>query len=180
MRTAPATWRRPPLPIWRPGNSPSAWRTATWPNGSRQRCRRPCHAGSLPGTWPRYRKEPFGRGRPLPPCCGFRPCRAMNFLGRCHEASIGTRSDKWLARAWYCRSAKGGDFRGAYNYAARIAAEGCIAGALHWFGHALLNAPAPERDHMVTALLSHKIGAVRALAAHANQSEGCAAGMKSA
>ena len=105
---------------------------------------------------------------------------AMNFLGRCHEAGIGTRSDKLLARAWYRRSAKGGDFRGAYNYATMIAAEGCIAGALHWFGHALLNAPAPDRDHMVTALLSHKIGAVRALAAHADQSEGCADATKSA
>lgn len=105
---------------------------------------------------------------------------AMNFLGQCHEAGIGTRSDKLLARAWYRRSARGGDFRGAYNYATMIGAEGCIAGALHWFGRALLNAPAPDRDHMVTALLSHKIGAVRALAAHASQSEGCTAGMKSA
>ena len=105
---------------------------------------------------------------------------AMNFLGGCHEAGIGTRSDKLLARAWYRRSAKGGDFRGAYNYATMIGAEGCIAGALHWFGRALLNAPAPDRDLMVTALLSLKIGAVRALAAHANQSAGCTSAMKSA
>lgn len=92
---------------------------------------------------------------------------AMNFLGRCHEAGIGVRSDRLLARAWYRRSAKGGDFRGAYNYATMIMAEGCIAGALHWFGRALLSAPAADRDHMVTTLLSHRIGAVRALAAHA-------------
>lgn len=93
---------------------------------------------------------------------------AMNFLGRCHEAGIGVTANQLLARAWYRRSAKGGDFRGAYNYATMIAAEGCIAGALHWFGRALLNAPEPDRGDMVTALLSHEISAVRALAAHAS------------
>ena len=92
---------------------------------------------------------------------------AMNFLGHCHEAGIGMKSDRLLARAWYRRSARGGNFRGAYNYATMIAGEGCIAGALHWFGRALLSAPVPDRDAMVTALLSHRVGAVRALAAHA-------------
>jgi len=91
---------------------------------------------------------------------------AMNLLGRCHEAGVGMRPDKLLARAWYRRSARSGDFGGAYNYATMIAGEGCIAGALHWFGRALLNAPPQIRDGMVTALLSHRIGAVRALAAH--------------
>lgn len=92
---------------------------------------------------------------------------AMNFLGRCHQAGIGMAPDRLLARAWYRRSARSGDFRGAYNYAIMIAAEGCIAGALHWFGRALLNAPASDRDDMVTTLLSHEVRAVRALAAHA-------------
>lgn len=93
---------------------------------------------------------------------------AMNLLGHSHEVGVGVRSDKLLARAWYRRSAKSGDFRGAYNYAAMIAAEGCIAGALHWFGRALLSAPLRDRDDMVTALLSHRRGAERALAAHAS------------
>lgn len=96
------------------------------------------------------------------------------------EAGIGVRSDKLLARAWYRRSAKGDDFRGAYNYATMVAAEGCIAGALHWFGHALFTAPAADRDDMVTALLSHRVGAVQALAALASRCAGCAAAMKSA
>lgn len=94
---------------------------------------------------------------------------AMNFLGRCHETGIGVAPDRLLARAWYRRSARAGDFRGAYNYATLIADEGCIAGALHWFGHALLGAPEPERGDMVTALSSHKINAVRAMAAHAHE-----------
>ncbi|MEO7054325.1 MAG: tetratricopeptide repeat protein [Rhizomicrobium sp.] len=92
---------------------------------------------------------------------------AMNFLGCCHQAGIGMTPDRLLARAWYRRSAMGGNFRGAYNYATMIAAEGCIAGALHWFGRALLDAPAPDRNDMVTALLSHENRAVRALVAHA-------------
>ncbi len=45
-----------------------------------------------------------------------------------------------------------------------IAAEGCIAGALSWFGRALRNIPESDRGKMVTTLLSHKTGAVRALA----------------
>ena len=75
--------------------------------------------------------------------------------------------NRLLARAWYRRSAKAGDFHGAYNYATMIAAEGCIAGALHWFGRALLGAPEPDSGDMVTALSSHKISALRALAARA-------------
>jgi TPR repeat protein len=90
---------------------------------------------------------------------------AMNFLGRCFETGSGTARDRPLARAWYRRAAKAGSFQGAYNYATMIAAEGCIAGALHWFERALFDAPNSDRDHMVTVLLSHQTGAVRALAA---------------
>jgi TPR repeat protein len=97
-----------------------------------------------------------------------------------NEAGIGVRSDKLLARAWYRGSAKGGDFRGTYNCATVIVVEGCIARALHWFGRALFTVPAADRDDMVTALLSHRVGTVQALAAHASQSAGCAAAMKSA
>jgi hypothetical protein len=45
-----------------------------------------------------------------------------------------------------------------------ISTKGCIAGALHRFGPALLHAPAPDRDHMVTTLSSHRTAAVRAAA----------------
>lgn len=90
---------------------------------------------------------------------------AMNFLGRCLETGFGMARDRLLARAWYRRAAKAGSFQGAYNYAAVIAKEGCIAGALHWFERALLGASDRDRDHMVTVLLSHQAGAVRVLAA---------------
>jgi uncharacterized protein len=89
---------------------------------------------------------------------------AMNFLGRCHEKGLGAARDLALARSWYRRSARSGDFNGAYNYAMLIAAEGCIAGALHWFEHALSMAPQAARKEMVTALLSHGTPALRILA----------------
>jgi TPR repeat protein len=92
---------------------------------------------------------------------------AMNFLGRCHETGFGAARDRLLARAWYRRAAKGGYFQGAYNYATLIAADGCIAGALHWFERALSDAPPQERADMVTALSSHTIHAIRQLAARA-------------
>jgi TPR repeat protein len=88
---------------------------------------------------------------------------AMNSLGLCHQTGIGAARDRLLARAWYRRAAKAGNFRGAYNYAIMLAAEGCIAGALHWFGRALRDAPQPDREKMVTALSSHAIRIVRML-----------------
>ena len=89
--------------------------------------------------------------------------RAMNLLGRCYEQGWGVPRDLGLARAWYRRSAEGGYFRGAFNYADMIAAEGCIARALHWFERALASAPEPTRRNMITALSSHREPVLRAL-----------------
>ena len=91
--------------------------------------------------------------------------RAMNLLGRCYEQGWGIARHMGLARDWYRRSAEGGYFRGAYNYAGMIAADGCIAGALHWFECALADAPEPTRSVMLAALASRKESALRALAA---------------
>ena len=91
--------------------------------------------------------------------------RAMNLLGRCYEQGWGVARHMGLARDWYRRSAEGGYFRGAYNYADMIAADGCIAGALHWFGRALADATEPTRSAMAAALSSRKESALRALAA---------------
>jgi uncharacterized protein len=90
--------------------------------------------------------------------------RAMNLLGRCYEEGWGVARDKQVARAWYRRSAEGGYFRGAYNYGDMIAAEGCIAGALHWFERALADAPEPTRCNMIAALSSRHEPALHALA----------------
>jgi hypothetical protein len=78
--------------------------------------------------------------------------RAMSLVGRCHEEGWATPKNLKVARLWYRRSAKGGYFRGAYNYASLLAESGCIAGARIWFIRALATAPEPTRTNMVTAL----------------------------
>ena len=49
-----------------------------------------------------------------------------------------------------------------------LAAEGCLAGALHWFGHAVADAPAPARDAILLALRQHPRCAIRAFAMRAS------------
>ncbi|HXM00084.1 MAG TPA: tetratricopeptide repeat protein [Rhizomicrobium sp.] len=90
--------------------------------------------------------------------------RAMNLVARCHEEGWGTARDAALARVWYRKSADGGYFRGAYNYATMLAAEGCIAGAAHWFEKALAAAPDPSRTNMTAALMKSPHAPLRALA----------------
>ncbi len=55
-----------------------------------------------------------------------------------------------------------------------IAAEGCIAGALHWFERALAEAPEPTRSAMVTALSSRREPALKALGSAFGLNAGCA------
>jgi hypothetical protein len=90
--------------------------------------------------------------------------RAMNLVARCHEEGWGAARDATLARAWYRKSAEGGYFRGAYNYATLLTAEGCIAGAAHWFEKALAAAPDPSRAIMAAALMKSPHAPLRALA----------------
>jgi TPR repeat protein len=89
---------------------------------------------------------------------------AENLLGRCYENGWGVAQDRALARAYFRHAAEAGDFRGAFNHASYIAADGCIAGALHWYEQALENAPQRVRDYMVTALTHHPHCVVRTFA----------------
>jgi TPR repeat protein len=102
--------------------------------------------------------------------------RAMNLVGRCYEEGWGVTRDPDAARDWYRRSAFGGYFRGAYNYADKIAAEGCIHSALPWFKCALDAAPEPTRGAILKSLAARPHPAFRALAASytASRSSGCA------
>lgn len=92
---------------------------------------------------------------------------AQNLLGRCHENGWGTKPDREAARRCYRSAAEAGDYRGAHNHACVLAAEGCIAGALHWFERAVRGAPPPARDAIFLALRHHPRCAVRAFAAKA-------------
>ena len=89
--------------------------------------------------------------------------RAMNLVARCHEQGWGVARDPILARAWYRKSAESGYFRGAYNYATMLIAEGCLAGAAHWFEKALAATPEPTRSAMAEALSRSPHSLLRAL-----------------
>jgi TPR repeat protein len=90
--------------------------------------------------------------------------RAMNLVARCFEQGWGVARDTSAARNWYKQSAEAGYFRGAYNYATLLSAEGCAAGALRWFKTARDGAPEPTRGHIVAALHKHSDARIRALA----------------
>ncbi|HEV2650832.1 MAG TPA: hypothetical protein VGU69_06225, partial [Rhizomicrobium sp.] len=91
--------------------------------------------------------------------------RAMNLVARCYEEGWGVDRDEQAARDWYRRSAEGGYFRGAYNYATLLAADGDVSDAVSWFCCALGTAPAATRENIVTALTRHRLAPVRALIA---------------
>lgn len=78
--------------------------------------------------------------------------RAMNLLGRCLEEGWGAMKDLETAKAWYRRSAEAGYFRGCWNHASALAAEGCRAGAAFWFDRAVRTAPEPTRSTMLSRL----------------------------
>jgi len=88
----------------------------------------------------------------------------MNLMARCLEHGWGTAQNKPAARELYRRSAEGGYFRGAYNYATILAVEGDIEAARRWFSEALRSAPEPTRSHIRTALEDHPQPAFRDLA----------------
>ena len=89
---------------------------------------------------------------------------AQNLLGRCHDNGWGTRPDRDAAKRCYKAAADGGDYRGAHNHGCVLAAEGCVAGALHWFETAVKDAPPPARDAILITLRHHPRCAVRAFA----------------
>lgn len=89
---------------------------------------------------------------------------ARNLLGRCYENGWGVGIDRNAARACYREAAELGDYRGAHNHACVLAAEGCIAGALHWFARGIGEAPPPARRTMLECLARHPRCAIRAFA----------------
>jgi TPR repeat protein len=68
--------------------------------------------------------------------CAQGHARAMNQVGRCHEEGWGVVRDLAVAADWYRQSAEGGYFRGQYNHAAMLAAQGRAREAAGWYGKA--------------------------------------------
>jgi TPR repeat protein len=77
--------------------------------------------------------------------------RAMNLVGRCCEEGWGTEKNSDEAREWYRRSAEGGYFRGCFNYASVLAADGRGEDAAIWCDRALALAPEKNRDALIVA-----------------------------
>jgi TPR repeat protein len=69
--------------------------------------------------------------------------RAADLVGRCLEQGWGTAKDPAAARPWYRASAEGGYFRGQYNWATVLVAEGKTSEAALWFARAAQGGP-PE------------------------------------
>jgi TPR repeat protein len=75
--------------------------------------------------------------------------RAMNLLGRCCEHGWGVDRDPATAADWYRRSAEGGYFRGQYNHASILVAEGRRDEGRAWLQAAIDQAPPASRGLMV-------------------------------
>ena len=92
--------------------------------------------------------------------------RAMNLLGRCHEQGWGTARNSRRALFWYRQSARGGYFRGAFNYASQLAERGLLKSAGRWLERALAWAPEATRSNMISILRRTGRSACRPPAPH--------------
>jgi hypothetical protein len=68
--------------------------------------------------------------------CAQGHARAMNQAGRCHEEGWGVACNPAAAADWYRQSAEGNYFRGQYNHAAILTAQGRAREAADWYGKA--------------------------------------------
>jgi TPR repeat protein len=115
-----------------------------------------------------------GLGVERDPDCAFRlyaraaqvgHVRAMSLLARCYEEGWGVEKDVVRARDWCRRAAEGGYFRGQYNWATLLLADGRLNEAASWFEKALAGATEPTRTLMARRLAESPDAALRAIGA---------------
>ncbi|MBD8092790.1 sel1 repeat family protein [Pseudomonas fluorescens] len=87
--------------------------------------------------------------------------KSMNLLGRFHHEGVVVPKDVRLAKAWYQRAAQAGDFRGQYNHAAELVAEGDEAQACAWLERALATATPGFLQAAYPVLLGSASSAIR-------------------
>jgi hypothetical protein len=75
----------------------------------------------------------------------------MNLTGRCCEQGWGSPKDPEAAAHWYRLSAEGGYFRGQFNHASVLIAQGRRDEARTWLLAAIAQAPAASRSLMIVA-----------------------------
>ncbi len=98
--------------------------------------------------------------------------KAMNYIGEaCEEGWL--RSPKVLAaRRWYLRAARRGCFRGAFNTARHLMAEGDLEGATRWLRRSIEWAPGSFCAELSTYLAGHAEPRLREISALARERAG--------
>ncbi|MBR0671894.1 tetratricopeptide repeat protein [Neoroseomonas soli] len=91
--------------------------------------------------------------------------KSLNMVARFLEEGWEGPANPRAASRLYALSAEGGDFRGQFNLAALLAADGRIEDATHWFRQAARGAHVAFRRGMVERLSSRPEPELRAIAA---------------
>jgi len=91
--------------------------------------------------------------------------KSLNILGRFLEEGWEAAPDPRAAAALYARAAEGGDFRGQYNLATLLLAEGRVAEAAGWFRRAAESGTPGFRASMRERLAERPEPELRAIAA---------------
>ncbi len=90
--------------------------------------------------------------------------KSINVVGGFHEDGWIVRPDRARARECYARAAAGGDFRGHFNYARLLAAEGDLDAARSHFTRAHETATPAFREKMAAFLAGSPDARLRAVA----------------
>ena len=93
--------------------------------------------------------------------------KAINYLGSFHEDGWVVARDLKAAAGFYARAAEGGDFRGQFNHARMLAAEGRTEEALLWIRRAAETATPAFREKAARWLREGGIPALRESGARA-------------
>jgi TPR repeat protein len=81
--------------------------------------------------------------------------KAINHVGSFHEDGWVVERDLARAADCYARAAEGGDFRGCFNHARMLLAEGRIDAARHWLGKSVESATPAFREKAAVWLRDH-------------------------
>jgi uncharacterized protein len=87
--------------------------------------------------------------------------KAVNFIGSFREDGWACERDMAAAADCYARAAEGGDFRGMFNHARMLAADGRVEEALGWTGRAWEAGTPAFRKQLVGWLRASPVPALR-------------------
>jgi len=91
--------------------------------------------------------------------------KAMNFIGQACEDGWRGQPRIAAARRWYVRAAARGCFRGAFNVARHLMANGDLDGAVHWLRRSVERAPPNFCAELGAYLQRHPEKRLRSIAA---------------